>query len=52
MPRKKKRTFLERALEAIVGAFITYLSGSASDVWQTVLLLIGLGLVLHAVASD
>ena len=54
MPRqKKKRGFLERAVEGVTGAFIVYLSASATvQVIQGLLLLFGIIIVLYAVASD
>ena len=52
MPKKKKRGFLERAIEAITGAFIAYLSGSATDIVRFVLLFGGIILILYAISSD
>ena len=50
--KKSERTFLERAIEAIIGAFVIYLSASATDTWQIVLVILGIVLVIHALASD
>jgi hypothetical protein len=53
MGKKKKRSFLERAIEGLTGAFIMYLSGSATnDLLKGVLVVIGFVLVIYAVASD
>ena len=50
--KKPERTFLERAIEAIIGAFVIYLSASATDAWQIVFVVLGIVLVIHALASD
>lgn len=51
--KEKKRGFLERAVEGITGAFIVYLSASATvEVTKGVLLLAGIILVIYAVIPD
>jgi hypothetical protein len=53
MPKKKKRGFLERAIEGITGVFIALLSSSATtDVIKGTLLISGILLILYAVSSD
>jgi hypothetical protein len=55
MPKKKlkkKKTLLERGLEAILGAFLAYLSGSATGIAQLILLIAGVGVVLYAIFAD
>ena len=51
--KKKKRSYLERAVEGLTGIFIAFLSGSATnDVLRFILFLFGILLVLYAVVSD
>lgn len=53
VPKGKKRGFLERGIEGLTGAFVMYLSGSATvDVLKVVLFVIGFILVIYAVAPD
>ena len=53
MPRKTERSFLERALEAIVGVLIVYIAQyAANDLYQLLIVLFGFAIVLHSVVSD
>jgi hypothetical protein len=50
---KKKRSFLERALEAITGAFIIYLSSSATnDIVKGFVIVFGIIILLYSVIPD
>ena len=52
MPKKRGKSILERAFVAILGAFLAYLSGSASGLLQIILLIAGIAIVLYAILSD
>ncbi len=52
MGKKKKKSLLERGLEAILGAFLAYLSGSATGIVQVVLLLVGVMFIIYALFAD
>jgi hypothetical protein len=52
MPRKKRKPLLERGLEAILGAFLAYLSGSATGIVQVVLLVAGVIIIIYALFAD
>jgi hypothetical protein len=52
MSKKKGKSLLERGIEAILGAFLTYLSGLATGIVQPVLFVSGIVIVIYAVFSD
>jgi hypothetical protein len=52
MPKKKRKSLLERGLEAILGAFLAYLSGSATGFVQVVLLIAGVMIIIYALFAD
>jgi len=55
LPKKKKakRTPLDRAIEAVGGGFVAYISSSATtDPLRIILLIIGLLIILHAILSE
>jgi hypothetical protein len=53
MVKKKKRSFLERAIEGILGLGMAYLSGSAtSDALRFILFATGLLILIYALYPD
>ncbi|MCJ7635372.1 hypothetical protein MUP77_23660 [Candidatus Bathyarchaeota archaeon] len=52
MGKKKKKSFLERGLEAVLGAFLAYLSGSATGFVQVILLIAGVVIIIYALFAD
>ena len=52
MVKKKRKSSLERGLEAILGIFLAYLSGSATGVVQVLLLIAGVVIIIYALFAD
>ena len=52
MGKKKRKSLLERGLEAVLGAFLAYLSGSATGFVQVILLVAGVVIIIYALFAD
>ena len=52
MGKKKKKSSLERGLEAILGIFLAYLSGSTTGIVQALLLVAGVVIIIYALFAD
>lgn len=49
MPRR--RTLLDRMVQAVVGIFVVYISSSATEPVKTILLAVGIVITIHAMVS-
>ena len=52
MPKKKKRSLMERIVEALIGILIAYVSSYATDYWRIIFLLVGVIVILHALLQE
>jgi len=49
---KKKRSLMERAVEALIGGLVAYFAASATDVWRAIFLIGGMAIIFHALLKE
>ena len=50
--KKEKRSSMARAIEAIIGGLVAYVSSYATGTWRLIFFILGIIIILHALLQD